>query len=313
MATAAPTLALVNNYLGPPTHQNGRWHYWFIEAFVQLTIAATVLVAIPVVRRLERRVPYLFALVVVGVVLTWRFHLLEIEGIVNLRFRTHGVAWLFALGWLVHQSRQRWQQVLTSAICLLTIPGSFGRPEHEWFIAAGLLVLLWCKDLPVPRALRVPISAVAAASIWIFISHFRVFPPLSRDLPLGVAYALTIAAGVALAGLVAVAGRQMPRAGAAAAFRRPRSCGRRRGCGVRGGRARPWANTVVSRSRPARVSRATSSRWVTLVGLLVDDRALVEVVGGVVGGRPDQLDAALVGLAVRVGADERRAGTSGGC
>ena len=49
------TLALVNNYLGPPTHQNGRWHYWFIETFVQLTIAATVLVAIPVVRRFERR------------------------------------------------------------------------------------------------------------------------------------------------------------------------------------------------------------------------------------------------------------------
>ena len=40
--------------------------------------------------------------------------------------------------------------------------------------------------------------------------------------------------------------------------------------------------------------------------LLVDDRPLVEVVGGVVGGRADQLDATVVGLAVRVGPGEGR-------
>lgn len=40
--------------------------------------------------------------------------------------------------------------------------------------------------------------------------------------------------------------------------------------------------------------------------VLVDDRAGVELGGHVVGGRADQLDAALVGASVGVGADERR-------
>ncbi len=40
--------------------------------------------------------------------------------------------------------------------------------------------------------------------------------------------------------------------------------------------------------------------------VLLDDRALVEVLGRVVGGGADQLDAALVGMTVGLGAGERR-------
>ena len=57
-----PTLPLVNNYLGPVTHLDGRWHYWFIEAMVQVLVLVTALLAIGPVRRLERRFPYLFPL-----------------------------------------------------------------------------------------------------------------------------------------------------------------------------------------------------------------------------------------------------------
>ena len=32
----------------------------------------------------------------------------------------------------------------------------------------------------------------------IFISHFRIWPPLDRNLPQGVAYALTLAAGIGI-------------------------------------------------------------------------------------------------------------------
>ena len=52
--------------------------------------------------------------------------------------------------------------------------------------------------MPLPRAAIRPIAVVAAASMWIFISHFRIWPPLERNLPIGVAYALTILAGIAI-------------------------------------------------------------------------------------------------------------------
>ena len=60
------TLGLVNNYFGPPTHHEGRWHYWFIEAVVQVLVVVTAVLAVPSVRRFERRRPYVFALLLVG-------------------------------------------------------------------------------------------------------------------------------------------------------------------------------------------------------------------------------------------------------
>jgi hypothetical protein len=115
-----------------------------------------------------------------------------VEGLRNLRFRTHGVAWFFLLGWLVHRSTTPARRLPTTVLCVLTIPGFFGRPEREWFIALGIVLLLWSRDLPVPRAAIRPIAVVAAASMWIYLSHFRIWPPLDRNLPAGVAYAATI-------------------------------------------------------------------------------------------------------------------------
>lgn len=192
------TLTLINNYVGPEAHLEGRWHYWFIEAFVQLTLITTVLLAVPSVRRFERRASYAFPLLLLAATLVFRYHWLEIEGLRNLRFRTHGVAWFFALGWLAHQSTTRPKQLLTTALCLLTIPGFFHRPEREWFIALGIVTLIWLRAIPLPRAAPRVIAALAAASMWIYISHFRVWPPLDRNLPAGIAYVLTIVAGIAI-------------------------------------------------------------------------------------------------------------------
>ena len=192
------TLALVNNYLGPEKHQNGRWHYWFIEALIQLTLLTTLLLAVPPVRRFERRCPYLFPLVLLAGALTFRYHWLVIEGLGNLRFRTHGVAWFFVLGWLAQRSSTFGKRSVTTLLCLLTIPGFFGRPEREWFVALGIVLLVWSPHLPLPRPAIRPIATVAAASMWIYLSHFRIWPPLDRNLPPGAAYTITILAGIAI-------------------------------------------------------------------------------------------------------------------
>ncbi len=194
----AATLGLVNNYLGPPSHHDGNWHYWFIEAMIQVMVVVTALLAVAPVRRLERRHQYVLPLLLLGGTLLLRGRWEVIDGVYNLRFQTHGVAWFFVLGWLVHRSTNPGLKVLTSVLCLLTLPGFFGRPEREWFIALGLIVLVWCRDVPLPRFAVRGVALVAAASMVIFISHFRIFPPLDRNLPRGVAYAATIAAGIAL-------------------------------------------------------------------------------------------------------------------
>ncbi len=193
-----PTLALVNNYLGPVTHQEGRWHHWFIEAVVQILLAITALLAIGPVRRLERRLPYLFPLLVLGAALVLREQWVVIGGYNNLRFQPHGVLWFFVLGWLVHRSTTVLQKLTTTAICLLVLPDFFARAERGWFIAAGLILLLWCREIPMPRLAIRPIAAIAAASMAIFVSHFRIFPVLDRNLAREWAYVATIAAGVGI-------------------------------------------------------------------------------------------------------------------
>ena len=81
---------------------------------------------------------------------------------------------------------------------MLTIPGFFDRPERDWFVACGLLLLVWCPRLPLPRTVGVPIAAAAAASMAIFVTHFRVFPVFDRNLPIGLAFAATVGAGLGI-------------------------------------------------------------------------------------------------------------------
>ena len=199
------TVALVNNYVGPASHADDHWHFWFIEVFVHLVLLTTLLLAIPVVRRTERRWPYVFPLGLLGVTLVLRMEWAWMDDWYNIRYRTHAIAWFFVLGWLVRQSTTLPQRLLTTALCLTVVPGFFQYAPREWFIAGALVVLLWVREVPVPRPLVQPIALLAAASLWIYITHFTFWPLLTDVFVREVAYVLTIVSGVAVWAAVRVA------------------------------------------------------------------------------------------------------------
>jgi acyl-CoA synthetase (AMP-forming)/AMP-acid ligase II len=193
------TLTLTNNYLGSRGHEQGRWHFWFIEAFVQLCAIVLLLLAVPAARRADRRWPYAFPAALLAATVALReISFGELDDPLNLRFRTHGVAWFLVLGWLVHRSRTTAQRIATSVLCLVTIPGFFGQAPREAFITCGLLLLIWARSIPLPRRAISLASALAAASMWVLITHFQVWPELAERLPIAVAYPATIAVGVAV-------------------------------------------------------------------------------------------------------------------
>lgn len=210
------TAALVNNYLGPRHHGLGHWHFWFIEAFVQLTLVITALLTIPVVRRAERAQPYLFVLGVLAAAMalrevTWW----GIDDPFNLRFRTHGVAFFFVLGWLVQRSSTWGQRVLTTVLVAVCVVGFFGQPTREAFIVGGIVLLVWARRVRLPRLLVPAAAALASASMWILISHFHVWPLIAARVPLALAYPLTLLAGVAVWRITEHGGRlvRLPRSG----------------------------------------------------------------------------------------------------
>jgi acyl-coenzyme A synthetase/AMP-(fatty) acid ligase len=195
-AYSTGTLLLVNNYVGPPSHRDDHWTFWFIEVFVHLVLITTVLLAIPAVRRWERRWPYGFPLALLLGALLLRLEIFQMGDFYNMRFRTHGVAWFFLLGWLIQRSSTRNQKLLTTLLCVVTAPHFFGYVPREIFIATALVLLVWCREVTLPRWCVRPVGVVAAASMWIYITHFSFWPPLLEALPIGVAFVLTIAAGI---------------------------------------------------------------------------------------------------------------------
>jgi hypothetical protein len=106
------------------------------------------------------------------------------------------VAWLIALGWLVARSTTTPRRLVASAIVLATVPGFFGDPLREAVVIAGLGLLVWVTSLPVPAMLAGALGTVASASMFVYLTHWQVYPPIEEVSP-PLAIAASFAVGIA--------------------------------------------------------------------------------------------------------------------
>ncbi|WP_105031105.1 AMP-binding protein [Arthrobacter ruber] len=182
---------LLNGMVGPQ-EVTSEWHFWFVEMLVYVLVAVMLLLAVPWVDRLERRVPFAFALGVLAVTLLSRYDIVD-PGLP----KPLPVFWLFVLGWAVARAGDTRRRLLVSALAALTVPGSFDEPLREVTIVLGLLLITWVPALPVPSILRRVTGWLAAASLYIYLTHWLVYPMLMPFgqvvavvgcLPVGVGY-----------------------------------------------------------------------------------------------------------------------------
>lgn len=198
----APTTALLlNSWLGEPAGWasatwSEQWRFWFIEAAVAGALLLALLVAVPALDRLERRRPFALALGAVGLALLVR---VAVTGGVTAgaveRYAPPAVLWLFVLGWLVARSESRGQRVVASVVAVAGTLGFFGDPQREAVVIAGLLALIWVRAVPLPRILLPIVTAVASASLFVYLVHWELYPLLEDDAPLA-ATVLSFAAGM---------------------------------------------------------------------------------------------------------------------
>src|SRR6478735_7825233 len=85
------------------------------------------------------------------------------------------VLWLVAIGWAAQVAASRRQRLLLSAVVAVTLPGFMGDPVREATIAAGLLLVVWVRTIPVPRLLVPVLALLASASLYIYLTHFEVY------------------------------------------------------------------------------------------------------------------------------------------
>jgi hypothetical protein len=191
-------LLLVHNYA-----DGSRWRYWYIEALLMLCLVLAAVLAVPAVRRLERARPFTVAMAAVGIGVGIRCAVL-VGALPGAVLCPHDVLWLFAVGWAATRARSVRDRVLVTAALGVGMVGFFpGDPSRSSFVLAGVLVLVWTVRLPVPRALHQPVTAVAAASLYIYLVQFEVYPLLLRVLPPIAVVPLTLVIGIGVARVLA--------------------------------------------------------------------------------------------------------------
>jgi acyl-CoA synthetase (AMP-forming)/AMP-acid ligase II len=186
---------LLNGIVGPrdwgPT-----WHYWYLEVLVYLLLVTAALLALPGVRRAERRWPWGFALVLLAAGVGSRFWPGWLPTGPDRIHTAHVVFWLFALGWAAARADSVPRRLLLTVVLLATVPGFFDDGRREAIVVAGLLTLLWVRTVRVPAAAAAAASALAAASLHIYVTHWSIYPHLEPRSPLAAAVA-SVALGLA--------------------------------------------------------------------------------------------------------------------
>ncbi|MFE7743791.1 AMP-binding protein [Nocardia sp. NPDC057455] len=187
---------LLNKILGPHDSATAG-HLWFLEVLVYFTLAAALLLRMPVVDRWQRAEPFWFAMALVALCLVFRYQAFGSYSAKDVPFSPLAV-WLFALGWAAAKATSMWQRMTVSAVVLIAVPGYFGVPERERLIMAGLLALVWLSAVRVPAAVAVCAAVLADGSLFVYLLHWQVYPLFEQHRLAGLFASL--AAGVVAAG-----------------------------------------------------------------------------------------------------------------
>ncbi|MFJ4568774.1 AMP-binding protein [Streptomyces caelestis] len=196
-----PANALLLNSLLDQGNDRFDWAYWFVEALVYFLVVLAALMAVPLLARLERRYVFGVPLALVTVGLVGRYDLLDLAS-ARPQLSPTVVFWLFALGWAAARANTVRQRALLTAVLLFTLPGLFqDQPVRTAIVIAGLGLLIWVPILPSLGPLSALAGVLASSSLYIYLTHYQVYPYLQEDFPLTALFA-SLVVGVGYAAVV---------------------------------------------------------------------------------------------------------------
>ncbi|MGX1564326.1 AMP-binding protein [Streptomyces sp. NPDC055506] len=201
-----PANALLLNTLLSQGNDRFDWAYWFVEALVYYLVVLAALMAVPLLDRLERRYTFGMPLALLAVGLVGRY---DVLGLASARpqLSPSVVFWLFALGWAAARAATARQRALLTAVLLLTVPGLFqDQPLRTALVIAGLALMIWVPTLPSIGPLSALAGVLASSSLYIYLTHYQVYPYLQEDFPLTAVLA-SLVLGVGYAAVVTRAAR----------------------------------------------------------------------------------------------------------
>ncbi|MBL0748649.1 AMP-binding protein [Nocardioides baculatus] len=174
-----------------------QWQLWFLESLVWITAAALALTCLPRLHDLERRTPFRFALVLLAVTAAARFADVGWRAGPTQRYTTLVVAFVFVLGWLGARADTTRRRVIVSVLAAALLVGFFGQVHREAIVLGGFLAMLWLPHVSVPAWVARAAGVLAGASLFIYLTHWQVYPALEDAGHQWLALAASLVVGIA--------------------------------------------------------------------------------------------------------------------
>jgi acyl-CoA synthetase (AMP-forming)/AMP-acid ligase II len=193
-------LLLANKFLGPHDSMTaGR--LWFVEVLVWTLVVLALVFWLPLMDRLERRLPFTVAVVFLVIGLALRYDILGLNLGEDAWF-TMLAFWFFAVGWAASKATTTLQRAAVSVALIVSLHGYFDTTLRDAMVTAGLLLLIWVPTIRCPSALTVAIGVLAEASLYTYLVHYQVYGLFGGHPAIGVLASLAV--GVLLTYVVTV-------------------------------------------------------------------------------------------------------------
>jgi fucose 4-O-acetylase-like acetyltransferase len=173
-------------------------------------VGALVLLAVPAVDRAERQAPFGFAMVLLATTLAVRLVFVGVEASAAERYTPWALIWFFALGWAASRAASWPRRLLVTGVAAAAVSGFFAQPDRELLIVIGMALLIWVSTVRVPRWLGRALAMLASSSLYIYLTHWQVYPHLEDRFPV-LAVLASIAVGICYRLLVTVGLRDVVR------------------------------------------------------------------------------------------------------
>jgi hypothetical protein len=115
------------------------------------------------------------------------------------RYTPGVIAWVFCVGWAAAIARTTLQRAIVGALATVGMIGFFGDLQREATVIAGIVLLMLWPTVRIPRVIVRLAGALAGASLFIYLTHWQVYPALEdaghqwlalvASLTVGIAYA----------------------------------------------------------------------------------------------------------------------------
>ena len=149
---------------------------YYLDMLIQDLIIASLPLAVPAIRRFAVEKPLVYGM-------TWYFLSWVASVLVPVFFDPthrwiyvpHVYMWLLAMGWCAAYSSTRGQKTLLTVSFLgLNVISHLISAGWDWYVVTAAVGLVWFDEIPaqIPSVLVRAINAIAAASLFIYLTHY---------------------------------------------------------------------------------------------------------------------------------------------